>query len=379
MKAVVHTVRVGVLMAAVTLALPGMSRAADTPAEVAAPSPAGAAAPDGPRLRVAVWPIASAVDWKGDHPTGVMVDLWAELAGRLGVATDYVRAKTFVKLLEMLPADEADLALGPIAITAERERLFDLTHPIFHSGQRIAVRQRNETGLFSAIRSLVSWTLLELAGAVLALALLSGHLLWWFERRGNPKSFPEPYLQGVWEAIWWIASTIITGGCDDKHLDSPLGRAIGYCWMIGGIVLVATFTSLLTATMTAERVAGAIHGPRDLAGRVVGCQAGAVTVQSIGRRGGVPQEFQNLNDALDALELGMIEAVVSENQSLMYLVNQRGRGNLRVVGPIFDAFDFGFGVPADSPLRERINTAILQMREDGTLPRIMENWFGKAE
>ena len=344
------------------------------------PPPAGDAVKPEPRpLRVAVMPIASAVEWKGERPTGIMIDLWEEVAGRLGLTAEYVRAPSFMKLLDMLPANEADVALGPIAITEERERLIDLTHPIFHSGQRIAVRQRNETGFASAISSLISWSLLELLGVVLALALLSGHLLWWFERRVNPTSFPETYPRGVWEAIWWIASTIITGGCDDKHVDSLLGRTIAYGWMIGGIVLVAAFTSALTATMTAERVSGAIHGPRDLAGRTVGCQETAVTVQSIRRRGGTPEEYPDMNQALDALELGMIEAVAGENQSLTYLINQPGRGNLRVVGSIFDTFDYGLGLPSGSPLREPLNTAILRMREDGTLMRITEAWFGRHE
>lgn len=349
-------------------------------ASAADPTPVrGVEEPTPRRLRVAVWPIASAVEWKGERPTGVMIDLWEDLAGRLGLTSEFVRASSFKNLFDMLAAQEADVALGPIAITEERERVIDLTHPIFHSGQRIAVRQRNETGFASAIGSLISWTLLELLGVVLALALLSGHLLWWFERRGNPHSFPDRYPRGVWEAIWWIASTIITGGCDDKHVDSLLGRTIAYGWMIGGIVLVAAFTSALTATMTAERVSGAIHGPRDIAGRTIGCQEGAVTALSIRRRGGLPEEYPDMNEALDSLELGMIDAVAGENQSLTYLLNQPGRSNLRVVGSIFDTFDYGLGLQAGSPLREPFNTAILRMREDGTLVRISESWFGRHE
>jgi ABC-type amino acid transport substrate-binding protein len=69
-----------------------------------------------------------------------MIDIWEDLAGRLGKATDFVKMPTFVKLMETLPAGTADVALGPLAITEAREKQFDLTHPIFHSGLRIAVR-----------------------------------------------------------------------------------------------------------------------------------------------------------------------------------------------------------------------------------------------
>ena len=72
------------------------------------------------RLRVAVTPLAAALDWTGDQPTGVIVDIWEDLAGRLGKATDFVKAPTFQKLIETMPAGTADVALGPIAITEEQ-------------------------------------------------------------------------------------------------------------------------------------------------------------------------------------------------------------------------------------------------------------------
>ena len=331
------------------------------------------------RLRVAVAPLASAVEWDGDQPTGVIIDIWRDLEKRLGTETDFVRVDTFKRLLETLTSGEADVALGPFAITEERERIFDLTHPIIHSGLRIAVRQRDESGFLSALRSLFSWQLLQLLGTVLLLALASGHLLWWFEHRGNPESFPPQYPRGMWEAIWWIASTVVAGGCDNKHVASGLGRTIAFAWMVGGIMLLAAFTSVLTATLTAEQVAGNIHGPKDLAGRTVGCQEAAVTVKEVRRRGGISREFSKLKEALDALGRDELDAVVGENQQMMFLLNQPDRQSLKLVGPIFESFDYGLGLPNGSPLREPLNTAILRMREDGTMDRIREQWLGRHD
>ena len=324
------------------------------------------------RLRVAVFPIAAAVEWKGDQPTGVAIELWTALAQRIGVDYEFVRMGTFKQVLDCLPGGEADVALGPIAITEERERFMDLTHPIAHSGLRIAVRHRESAGFLQAVRSLLSWDLLQALGVVLMLALASGHLLWWFECRDNPQSFPPQYPWGMVEAIWWIASTVVAGGCDNKHVASGLGRTIAFAWMIGGIVLLAASTSVLTATLTVEQVTGTIHGPKELAGRTVGCQEAGVTVRSVRQRGGIPQEFLLLTQALDALGLGAVDAVVGENQQMMVLLSQPGRQRLRLVGPIFETFDYGFGLPSGSPLREQLNTAILKMREDGTVQRIFE-------
>lgn len=341
--------------------------------------PAAETTGGGRPLRVGVTTIAAIVEWRGDEPNGPMVDIWRELAGRLDLESEFVRIDTFDRLLEAIQRGEVDVALGPLAITEERERTLDFTHPVFHSGMRIAVRQKHEAGLLSAAVSMLSWQLLELVGIVLGLALLSGHLLWWFERGHNPRSFPPEYPRGMIEAIWWIASTIITGGCDDKHVDGPLGRILAFTWMVGGIGLIAAFTSVLTATMTTEQVKGVIHGPRDLAGRSVGVQSSAVSRDSAVRRGAIAREYPTLREAVEALSLGLVEAVVGETETLSHLVTQIGAGRLKLIGPVFDTFDYGIALAHDSPWRESLNTAILRLREDGHIERTKERWLGKHE
>ncbi|MBM3953496.1 MAG: transporter substrate-binding domain-containing protein [Planctomycetes bacterium] len=343
--------------------------------------------PDGPRaaetpassVTVGATPIATVVDYRGDTLVGPMPEIWEGLARRIGITTTFVRVPSIVSLIDDVGAGRIDVGLGPVAITEERERTLDFTHPVFHSGMRIVVREQRGTGLLDAARSLASWRLLSVLGAVAALALLSGHLLWWVERGDNPDSFPRDYRRGVGEALWWIVSAVVTGGCDDKHVDGILGRAIALAWMIGGIGLVAAFTSVLTATMTADQVAGIIHGPRDLAGRSVGVQEGAVTIGVVKQRGGFPREYPTLREALAALDAGEIKAVVSANEVVSALVAELGRPRLRVVGPLFDVFDFGIVLPTGSLLREPLNKALLQMREEGEITRIRERWLGKHD
>ena len=102
---------------------------------------------------MAVFPIAAAVEWKGDHPTGVAIELWTALAERIGVDYDFVRMGSFKQTIDCLTGGEADVALG-LAITEEREQLIDLTHPLVHSGLRIAVRQRESATFLQAVRGI---------------------------------------------------------------------------------------------------------------------------------------------------------------------------------------------------------------------------------
>jgi polar amino acid transport system substrate-binding protein len=80
-----------------------------------------------------------------------------------------------------------------------------------------------------------------------------------------------------------------------------------------------------------------------------------------------------------ALDAGEIEEVVSANEVVSWLVAELGRPRLRVVGPLFDVFDFGIVLPTGSPLREPINKALVQTREEGEIIRIQERWLGKHD
>jgi polar amino acid transport system substrate-binding protein len=48
----------------------------------------------------------------------------------------------------------------------------------------------------------------------------------------------------------------------------------------------------------------------------------------------------------------------------------------RQVGPEFNSNDVGFDSPLKSPLRDKVDIALLSMREDGTYQRIYDKWFG---
>lgn len=347
-------------------------------ATLADDTPAAAAAPATP-LRVAVMPMRGIVEYAGDSPRGYSIDLWRELADRIGAETEFVRMGSIEELFTATRTAAVDVLLGPLAMTEQRERLVDFTHPVAHSGLRIAVLRESGGGLLHALTALLSWELVTILAGVIGTMVLTGHLLWWFERRHNADSFPAHYPRGVWEAVWWSTSTIITGGCENKEISTVTGRLIAVTWMIGGIVLVALLTSTLTATMTVERVTGTVRGPRDLAGKVVACQEGAVAIDAVRGYGGDVEQYDTIDAMLVALADGTCDAIVSEDHTLMLAIQESGSSAFRLVGGIFDSFDFGLAVPPDSPLREPLNTAILQMREAGLLDEIKDRWFGEHE
>ena len=63
--------------------------------------------------------------------------------------------------------------------------------------------------------------------------------------------------------------------------------------------------------------------------------------------------------------------------ALQYHAAHEGLGKVRVVGPEFKKGDVGFVVPLGSPLRRRISSTLLMLKEDGSYQRIHEKWFGR--
>jgi len=71
-----------------------------------------------------------------------------------------------------------------------------------------------------------------------------------------------------------------------------------------------------------------------------------------------------------------VDAVVSGTPLLLYFAAHGGKGLVKTVGPEFDAAPVAIMVQLDSPLRKKINLALIALRENGTYRQIYDKWFG---
>lgn len=330
-------------------------------------------------LRVAIKHIEPFVYTKADRPDGFSIDLIEAIARELDMRIEYDVRTTIDELLDAVRQGDAAAAMGAITITAEREAELDFSHPFYRSGLRIAVPIRSAPTWMSTLRRFASFDFLSMLATIGAVTLLAAHLLWAIERRVNPECFPSSYLAGVGEALWWSVATIITGGCENKAPVSLLGRLVAVAWMLGSIVLVASFTATLASQMTSETVVGAITGPDSLPGRTVATVDGTTPEDDLRDMQARVLACPTLDAAIDAAIAAKAEAVVFDAPVLAHRIATLPGKPIHLVGQMFEHCDYGIALPRGSVLRKRINQALLTLAESGELAKLNSKWFGERE
>src|SRR5437764_4701908 len=145
-------------------------------------------------LRVYTKPIEPFSYKKDGADAGFSIELWDRVAKEAGLKYETTWVKTVPELIAALEAGKADVAVAAISITSEREKVIDFSQPYYESGLQILVGpSQQQSSAVTLMTTLFTWDFARLFGMLAAALLLSSHLLWWFERRGNDENFPKPY------------------------------------------------------------------------------------------------------------------------------------------------------------------------------------------
>ena len=333
-------------------------------------------AAQGKTLRVAVKPIAPFVFTEGTELTGFSIELWHALAQRLRVDTRWVQVKTVGEQLQAVQHGDADVAIAAISITMEREKTIDFTQPYFDSGLQILVRADASNRLLDAFESIPWATLGALFGLAVLLMFVMANVLWLVERRTS-RNFQKGYLKGVGEGLWGAALVIATGEHGDRDAPKVVKRmSVFFMWLLG-VVLVAQLTATVTSSQTVQRLNSNIRGPADLPGKNIASIRGTVAGDYLAEQGLPYTDVASAEEGFELVRQGKVQAMVFDAPTLQYWAAKRGDGKLRVVGPIFAPEKYGIVVADGSPLRKRINAALLQMVEDGRYREIYNKWFAQ--
>ncbi|MCB9461355.1 MAG: transporter substrate-binding domain-containing protein [Anaerolineaceae bacterium] len=306
--------------------------------------------------------------------TGFSVDLWNEIARRIGVNFKWMRYETVGELIDAVESRQTDAAIAAISITAEREQRIDFSKDYYNSGLIIAV-PNSSLAPFQLIEAFLNPALLQIFAGFALIILIAAHIYWLIERNRDP-NVPPGYIKGIWEGIWWATVTVTTVGYGDRTPHGFAGRVMAIIWMFMGLFLIANFTASVTSVVTVQHIQGTINDLGDLRGRMVVTLEGSTSQQALTSRGITPVTRRTAEEAYAILLDGDAEAIVYDAPVLMYFAANEGAGQVNLVGNIFDPESYGIALAQDSVYREIINLAILNIMEDGTYDDIYATYFG---
>jgi polar amino acid transport system substrate-binding protein len=345
-----------------------------------APAFAPPAAAQERTVTLAVYPISPFVIENQGQWTGFSVELWEQIAQRLGWKTNYVTVTDVKDQLQTVADGKADIAAGGLSITAERERRFDFSQPTLDAGLQILVPHedhRDSTpGLRSFLDLLLSKSMLVWLGAAAAVALIPAHIMWLTERRHPESMVARSYFPGIFQAFaWGFGALAAVPPSEPQHW---VGRTLAILWGFAGIIFVALYTANLTANLTVEQIESRIAGPDDLFGKSVVTVANTTSADYLQGMGIGFTPLPSIDDCYRALEHGS-DAVVFDAPVLRYYVTHQGVGKAQVTGTRFHDEDYGLAFRLGSDLRKPVDGALLAIREDGTYQTIYRKWFGSDE
>ena len=307
---------------------------------------------------------------------GMAIDLWQDIADKLGLSYQYEPLPTFHALLSAVSEGKVDLAVMDITITKDRLEKMDFTQPWFDTGLRVMIDQNRRVGFWAIVEQL--WVTGHIAVYlwIVALILVATVILTTIDRRFD-EEFPREWQKGLADSFYHVMS-IATSGKSPTHkqMFGVFGRIMAGVWMVCGVGLIAYVTSSVTSVMTAATIANQINSTADLPGKTVGVVDGSVG-ESYGLDAALStQVYPTLNLAVRGMLKRQVAAVIDDAPVLEFYDNSHPELPITEVGAVFRPSKYGFAAPLGSALVRPISVEIVEDEENGFLDRLKAKYFG---
>jgi ABC-type amino acid transport substrate-binding protein len=309
--------------------------------------------------------------WKG-----ISIELWQAVAKELAIKYELKEFSRMGQVVEAFQKQELDLA-PRMVLTEYNEATMDLSHSYHRSGLAIAVLQ-NRTGYdwIGFFKRFASVDTLKVIVLLLLLALVAGIFIWFLENKKNREMFGGSFSKGIGHGIWWAMVTMTTVGYGDKAPRTPSGRFVAIIWMFFSIILVTSYTAIITASITVDEMSGRIRSPKDLPAARVGALARSSNLEYLVNTGIPVLSFNNVQQGLQAVAENQIDAFVDDEAALKYAVKNEFQGELRVLPETFAHVYVSMALPSNSPLREPLNRVLAKIMETDDWVKLKNRYIG---
>jgi polar amino acid transport system substrate-binding protein len=344
---------------------------------VASSVSAGAApVPPAKELRVVVKQAEPFVFLDRTPPTGYSLELWQEVARTAGLTCTLVPSASVSGMIDALASNRADVAVGALSITAERETQMDFSHGIYDSGLGLMVR--SDAGGARWFLNLLQRSKIPLLAGILLLAIfVNGNIIWFLQRHHDNPHFPRNYFKGVGEAMWWSISVFLNGCCENKEVTGVSARLLAVIWFFTGVTSISFVTATLASSMTLSELTSRIHDLGDLKSGEVATVEKSRSEEFLLSRNLLPLAKPDIASAIRDLAEGRVRAVFYDIPILRYQASHHPGEKMMVLPVTYLPHQYGFGMQVKSPYRKQINQALLNLKENGRMEELRRKWFGE--
>ncbi|MEM8853140.1 MAG: transporter substrate-binding domain-containing protein [Pseudomonadota bacterium] len=314
-----------------------------------------------------------------DGYTGMAIELWNTIAEARNIETELVEFDTIRELVGAVRDGEVDAAITAITITEARAQFIDFTHPWFDGGLQIMVSEEPRTSFENVVGGLADTGHLQAFAWIGAVILAATLLLTLFDRRFDP-NFPRRWRDGMADSFYSVMTVAVSNRPPSrKNLFGWAGRILSAFWLIFGLAVVAYVTSSVTSVMTTLSLTNQINGISDLPGKTVGVLDGSTAEDFVIAEGLQRVEFSNIDQGVNMLAEGEIDAIVGDAPILDYYVHTRPEHNVAVVGEMFAPEKYGFGIGQTSQLRRPLTVELIGADESGLIEELRTKYFGARQ
>lgn len=347
-------------------------------------------------IRVAIKPSEPWVMYDADlpvekrKPLGFSIELWEGIADKIGIQTQWIYENSVVDLLNSVREGRADAGISAITIRSDRELIVDFSTSMFELGLQIMVKA--DPGVGTPFRVLMTEVgkFVTLHNFLIFLVALfcAIHLRWWADKidtSGSKKLFSANYWVGLSEAFWWSITMLITW---EAPKNKGLARLVDLTWHFTGLVAMSILTGIIAAALTIQAVGGAIKSERDLPGKRVAAVATDAPKDYLEKIGARVVPVDNLNQGIEMVISGEVEALVHDGPRLLYLAEQvnrkRKKPSVLVLPAVFNHQNYGIVFPNGSEYLEPVNRALLKLREPEGLEKsfhdkLRDKWIPQTD
>ncbi|XP_050390802.1 glutamate receptor ionotropic, kainate 2 [Patella vulgata] len=296
---------------------------------------------------------------------------------------------------------KADIGLGGMSITHEREQVIDFTKPFLTLG--ITILFAKPTPKAPQLFSFLSPLSVEVWVYMIAAYLCVSFMLFVIARF-SPYEWcnPHPCNENadvvenqftILNSLWFTIGSLMQQGCEIAPRAIST-RLIAGIWWFFTLIMISSYTANLAAFLTVERMISPITSAEDLAKQSTisyGTQRGGSTMSFFANSkiDTFKRMWNFMNSSSDNFVSSNAEGVrrvkeggyayLAESTAVEYTVERNCE--LEQVGGLLDSKGYGIATPRNSPYRELITETILKLQEEQEIHRLHSIWweqYGKA-